>query len=153
MKKMNKHSLLILIFVIVALSTIQNAAAQITLQCVKPGEELLVKPEGDTLWVINDARMRSVIETGRLYRISKEQVNLLTQKCDTLTAISQEKDSLINTLKNDRDYYVNEIKSSREDVVKAGEMARKYRRRARIASVGIGAGAIAGLIVGYLLFK
>lgn len=130
-----------------------NANAQITLQCVKPGQELLVKPDGDTLWVINDARMRSVVETGRLYQISKEQVKILTQKCDTLTEISAQKDSLINILKTDRDYYVTELKSSREDVITAGEMARKYRRRARFAAIGIGVGAVLGFALGFLLFK
>lgn len=130
-----------------------NANAQITLQCVKPGQELLVKPDDDTLWVINDARMRSVIETGRLYQISKEQVKTLTQKCDTLTELSAQQDSLINILKTDRDYYVTELKSSREDVITAGEMARKYRRRAKLASIGIGIGAALGFALGFLLFK
>lgn len=152
MKKMNKHTLTV-IMALLAMVLSGNAMAQITLQCVKPGQELLVKPDGDTLWVINDARMRSVIETGRLYQISKEQVQTLTQKCDTLTEISAQKDSLINILKTDRDYYVTELKSSREDVITAGEMARKYRRRARFASIGMGITAALGLVVGYFLFK
>lgn len=152
MKEMNKTILMIMM----ALSAIVfagNASAQITLQCVKPGQELLVKPEGDTLWVINDARMRSVIETGRLYQNAKEQVKVLTQKCDTLTELSAQQDSLINILKTDRDYYVTELKSSREDVITAGEMARKYRRRAKLASFGIAAGAVLGFALGFLLFK
>jgi len=150
MKEMNKTILMI----IMALSAFAgNASAQITLQCVKPGQELLVKPEGDTLWVINDARMRSVIETGRLYQNAKEQVKVLTQKCDTLTELSAQQDSLINILKTDRDYYVTELKSSREDVITAGEMARKYRRRAKLASFGIAAGAVLGFALGFLLFK
>lgn len=136
-----------------AIFVADNANAQITLQCVKPGQELLVKPDGDTLWVINDARMRSVIETGRLYQISKEQVKTLTQKCDTLSELSAQQDSLINILKTDRDYYATELKSSREDVITAGEMARKYRRRAKLASIGIGLGAAAGFALGFLLFK
>jgi hypothetical protein len=114
-----------IIMAMLAIVIAGNANAQITLQCVKPGQELLVKPDGDTLWVINDARMRSVIETGRLYQISKEQVKTLTQKCDTLTELSAQQDSLINILKTDRDYYVTELKSSREDVITAGEMSRK----------------------------
>ena len=152
MKEMNKTILMIMM----ALSAIVfagNASAQITLQCVKPGQELLVKPEGDTLWVINDARMRSVIETGRLYPNAKEQVKVLTQKCDTLTELSAQQDSLINILKTDRDYYATELKSSREDVITAGEMARKYRRRAKLASFGIAAGAVLGFALGFLLFK
>ena len=152
MKEMNKTTLMI-IMALLAIVIAGNANAQITLQCVKPGQELLVKPDGDTLWVINDARMRSVIETGRLYQISKEQVKTLTQKCDTLTELSAQQDSLINILKNDRDYYVTELKSSREDVITAGEMARKYRRRAKLASIGIGIGAALGLTLGYFLFK
>ena len=152
MKKMNKTTLII-IMALLSMLFAGNASAQITLQCVKPVQELLVKPEGDTLWVINDARMRSVVETGRLYQISKEQVKTLTQKCDTLTEISAQKDSLINILKTDRDYYVTELKSSREDVITAGEMARKYRRRAKLASIGIGIGAALGLVAGYFLFK
>lgn len=152
MKKMNKHTLTVIV-ALFALMLSGNASAQITLQCVKPGQELLVKPDGDTLWVINDARMRSVVETGRLYQISKEQVKTLSQKCDTLTEISAQKDSLINILKTDRDYYVTELKSSREDVITAGEMARKYRRRARFASIGMGITAVLGLAVGFFLFK
>lgn len=152
MKKMNKTTLII-IMALLSMLFAGNANAQITLQCVKPGQELLVKPDGDTLWVINDARMRSVVETGRLYQISKEQVKTLTQKCDTLTEISAQKDSLINILKTDRDYYVTELKSSREDVITAGEMARKYRRRARFASIGMGITAVLGLAVGFFLFK
>lgn len=152
MKEMNKTTLMI-IMAVLAIVFAGNANAQITLQCVKPGQELLVKPDGDTLWVINDARMRSVIETGRLYQISKEQVKTLTQKCDTLTELSAQQDSLINILKTDRDYYVTELKSSREDVITAGEMARKYRRRAKLASIGIGIGAALGFALGFLLFK
>lgn len=152
-KEMNKTKTSIIIAALLALTCAGDASAQITLQCVKPGQELLVKPEGDTLWVINDARMRSVVETGRLYQISKEQVQTLTQKCDTLAEISAQKDSLINILKTDRDYYSVELKSSREDVITAGEMARKYRRRAKIASFGIAVGAALGFVVGYLLFK
>lgn len=152
MKEMNKTTLMI-ITALLAIVFAGNANAQITLQCVKPGQELLVKPDGDTLWVINDARMRSVIETGRLYQISKEQVKTLTQKCDTLTELSAQQDSLINILKTDRDYYVTELKSSREDVITAGEMARKYRRRAKLASIGIGIGAALGFALGFLLFK
>ena len=91
MKEMNKTTLMI-IMALLAIVIAGNANAQITLQCVKPGQELLVKPDGDTLWVINDARMRSVIETGRLYQISKEQVKTLTQKCDTLTELSAQHD-------------------------------------------------------------
>lgn len=143
------------IFILMALMLIGigSANAQITLQCVKPGQELLVKPDGDTLWVINDARMRSVVETGRLYRIQKEQVEVLSQKCDTLTEIVSQKDSLINILKDDRAYYETELKTSREDAIKAGEMARKYRRRARLATWGIAAGTAVGFAVGFLLFK
>ena len=152
MKEMNK-TILMMIMALSAIVFAGNASAQITLQCVKPGQELLVKPEGDTLWVINDARMRSVIETGRLYQNAKEQVKVLTQKCDTLTELSAQQDSLINILKTDRDYYVTELKSSREDVITAGEMARKYRRRAKLASFGIAAGAVLGFALGFLLFK
>ncbi len=152
MKKMNKITLTIITAALAIICT-GSAKAQITLQCVKPGQELLVKPEGDTLWVINDARMRSVVETGRLYQISKEQLKTLTQKCDTLTEINVQQDSLINILKTDRDYYSTELKSSREDVITAGEMARKYRRRAKLASIGIGIGAALGFAVGFLLFK
>jgi high-affinity Fe2+/Pb2+ permease len=45
------------------------------------------------------------------------------------------------------------LKSSREDVITAGEMARKYRRRARFAAIGIGVGAVLGFALGFLLFK
>ncbi|MBQ9214208.1 MAG: hypothetical protein IJ150_09765 [Bacteroidales bacterium] len=133
--------------------SINRASSQITLTSVKPGQELELKPTDDTLWVMNDARMRSVIETGRLYRISKEKTALLSQKCDTLQEVVNQQDSLISILKNDRDYYVTELKTSREDVITAGKMAKKYRRRARLATVGIGVGVALGVFVGWFLFK
>ncbi|MCQ2250085.1 MAG: hypothetical protein MJZ66_03135 [Bacteroidales bacterium] len=149
---MNRITLSIIVLLI-SIFVAGSAKAQITLQCVKPGQELLVKPDGDTLWVMNDARMRSVIETGKLYRISKEQVATLTEKCDTLVALSQQKDSLIEILKTDKLYYQTELKTSREDLLEAGKMAKKYRRRAKLASWGIAAGVAVGLGVGYLLFN
>lgn len=142
-----------IIALVLSVIGMQGAQAQITLQCVKPGQELLVRPEGDTLWVMNDERMRSVIETGKLYRISKEQVATLSQMCDTLKEVSAQKDTLISILKTDREYYETELKNSRQDVIQAGEMARKYRRRAKLASWGIAAGAIVGIGVGYILFN
>lgn len=149
---MNKKAICIIMLLTAPLWA-GSAKAQITLQCVKPGQELLVKPEGDTLWVINDARMRSVIETGKLYRISKEQVAVLSQERDTLKALAQEKDAMIQLLKDDRSYYETELKNSRNDVIDAGNMAKKYKRRSRLATIGIGVGAILGLGAGYLLFN
>jgi len=151
MKKMTKFVFLTVLFLL-SLS-INRASSQITLTSVKPGQELELKPTDDTLWVMNDARMRSVIETGRLYRISKEKTALLSQKCDTLQEVVNQQDSLISILKNDRDYYVTELKTSREDVITAGKMAKKYRRRARLATVGIGVGVALGVFVGWFLFK
>ena len=151
MKKMTKFVFLTVLFLL-SLS-INRASSQITLTSVKPGQELELKPTDDTLWVMNDARMRSVIETGRLYRISKEKTALLSQKCDTLQEVVNQQDSLISILKNDRDYYVTELKTSREDVITAGKMAKKYRRRSRLATVGIGVGVALGVFVGWFLFK
>lgn len=150
MIKLLKYSAVVLLIILASFS---DGFSQITLTSVKPGQELELKPTDDTLWVMNDARMRSVIETGRLYRLSKETNNLLTQKCDTLQEVVSKQDSLISILKTDRDYYVTELKNSREDVITAGKMAKKYRRRARLASIGIGLGVAAGVAIGYFLFK
>jgi len=150
MIKLLKYSAVVLLIILASFS---EGFSQITLTSVKPGQELELKPTDDTLWVMNDARMRSVIETGRLYRLSKETNNLLTQKCDTLQEVVSKQDSLISILKTDRDYYVTELKNSREDVITAGKMAKKYRRRARLASMGIGLGGAVGVAIGYFLFK
>lgn len=150
MIKLLKYSAVVLLIILASFS---EGFSQITLTSVKPGQELELKPTDDTLWVMNDARMRSVIETGRLYRLSKETNNLLTQKCDTLQEVISKQDSLISILKTDRDYYVTELKNSREDVITAGKMAKKYRRRARLASMGIGLGVAVGVAIGYFLFK
>ena len=120
MIKLLKYSAVVLLIILASFS---EGFSQITLTSVKPGQELELKPTDDTLWVMNDARMRSVIETGRLYRLSKETNNLLTQKCDTLQEVVSKQDSLISILKTDRDYYVTELKNSREDVITAGKMA------------------------------
>lgn len=130
-----------------------NAFGQITLTNVKPGEQLLVKPDSDTIWVMNDARMRQVIETGRMYKIQKETNAILQQKCDTLQALSNQKDEMIELLKKDRDYYVTELKASREDAITAGTIAKKYRRRAKLATIGIGAGFALGVAAGWFIFK
>lgn len=143
------------LFLVVCLAAIsfQFANAQITLQSVKPGQELLVKPDNDTIWVMNNERMVKVIETGRLYRLEKEKSELLTQKCDTLQQIITEKTELADTLKARGDRWFQEQQKAHENTIEAGMMAKKYRRRARLASIGIGLGAIAGFAIGYLIFK
>ena len=102
-KKMTKY-ISTLALLVISLFCIQNASAQITLQCVKPGEQLLLQPENDTVWVMDNYRMVNVIQTGRLYKLEKEKTELLEQKCDTLRQIIDEKDNLISTYKDDRGY-------------------------------------------------
>ncbi len=135
---------------LISLLSIQGAEAQITLQCVKPGQELLVRPEGDTLWVINDERMRSVIETGKKYRISEKQVEVLTQMSDSLTAITVKQDSLISTLKTDRDYYMTELAQSRDQVDRAGEIAHNFEKKAKRSRIAMI--VVAVLAVGAVIF-
>ena len=36
----------------------QDAMSQITLQCVKPGQQVTVAPDNDTLWIMNDYRKK-----------------------------------------------------------------------------------------------
>lgn len=139
-----------LIALVLSVAGMQGAEAQITLQCVKPGQELLVKPDGDTLWVINDERMRSVIETGKKYRISEQRVEVLTQIADSLNAVSAMQDSLISTLKTDRDYYITELEASRDRVAKVGDIADKYKRKAKRAKIGMI--AVVVLAIGAVIF-
>ncbi len=143
----------IFLALLIAVISCNAVSAQITLQSVKPGQELLVKPENDTIWVMNNERMVKVIETGRLYRLEKEKSELLTQKCDTLRQIIVEKDQLADTLKARGDRWYLEQQKAHESTIAAGQMAKKYRRRARLATIGIGLGAAAGVAVGYMLFK
>ncbi|MBR4215248.1 MAG: hypothetical protein IKR94_08000 [Bacteroidales bacterium] len=138
---------------LMSLCWLQNASAQITLQCVKPGEQLLVKPDNDTLWVMDNYRMIQVIETGRKFKLEKEKSGLLEQKCDTLREIINQKDELVSTIENDRQYYIDELKKSREATIAMGEQAKKYQRRARWATIGCGVAAGVGFVVGALLFK
>lgn len=142
----------ILIIILTAFWVVK-ADAQITLQYVRPGEEVLVKPENDTLWIMNDIRMRQVIETGRKYNIEKEKNVVLTQKCDTLQSIINEQDELLKTVKDDRTYYSNELASCRENVDKVGAIAQKYKRRAKIATTTTIVGTVAGFVAGALIFK
>lgn len=141
---------LLTLFLLLFLS--YSAKAQITLECVKPGQELVLKPTDDTLWVMNDVRMRNVIETGRKYKLEKEISNTLRQKCDTLEKISMEKDSLISILKEDKEYYSTELSSCRDNVNQVGKVAKKYQRRSKFASWGCVGCGILGLALGILLF-
>ncbi|MCQ2974465.1 MAG: hypothetical protein MJ211_06595 [Bacteroidales bacterium] len=150
---MNKTLISIIAFLLISLTNIENAMSQITLQCVKPGQQLTIAPENDTLWVINDYRMRKAVETGRLYKFELEKNQILSQKCDTLNEIITQKDSLIATIKADRGYYETELKDCRQDTQKAGDLAKKYQKRAKFATIGcVGAAAI-GFVVGILIAK
>lgn len=151
-KKMTKH-ITILALLVMSLLWIQNASAQITLQCVKPGEQLLLQPQNDTVWVMDNYRMIKVIETGRLLKLEKEKTALLEEKCDTLRKVINQKDELIETHKSDRQYYEGELKDCRNDAITAAQEAKKYRRRARWATIGCGVAAGVGFIVGAVLFK
>lgn len=153
MKKMTKY-ISKLALLIVSLFWLQNASAQdITLQYVKPGEQLMLSPVNDTLWVMNNYRMVKVIETGRLYTLEKEQNEVLKQKCDTLRAIIDTKDELIKTITDDRKYYEDNLKDCRNDAIKAAQEAKKYKRRARFATIGCGVAAGVGFVLGAVLFK
>ncbi len=147
MKKITIITLILIAFFAV------NSNAQITLKCVKPGEELLVKPENDTLWVMNDIRMRHVIETGRKYKLEQDKNALLTQKCDTLQSIINEQDQLLSTVKDDRNYYSTELATCRDNVDKVGAIAQKYKRRTKIATTTTIVGTIAGFVAGALIFR
>ena len=151
-KKMTKYITALALF-LMSLCWMQNASAQITLQCVKPGEQLLVKPDNDTLWVMDNYRMIQVIETGRKFKLEKEKTELLEQKCDTLREIINQKDELVSTIENDRQCYIDELKKSREATIAMGEQAQKYQKRARWATIGCGVAAGVGFVVGALLFK
>lgn|GEM_PF-4139982 len=151
-KKMTKH-IITLALLVMSVFWMQNASAQITLQCVKPGEQLQLQPDNDTLWVMDNYRMVKVIETGRLLKLEKEKTGLLEQKCDTLRQIIDEKDALIETHVSDRKYYQDELKDCRNDAIYAAEQAKKYKRRARWATIGCGVAAGVGFIVGAVLFK
>lgn len=151
MKKMIKLISKIAI-IIMALFWMQNASAQ-ALQFVKPGDELHLAPTNDTLWVMNNSRMVQVIETGKLYKLEKEKSELLMQKCDTLRQIVTEKDSLVDIYKVDRKYYEEQLKDCRNDAITVGKEAKKFQRRARWATVGIGVAAGVGFVLGAVLFK
>ena len=151
-KKMTKH-ISLLTLLVMSLFWIQNATAQITLQCVKPGEQLSLAPENNTLWVMDNYRMVKVIETGRLLKLEKEKSALLEQKCDTLRQIIDEKDNLIEIHAKDKKYYVDELEKSRNDAIFAAQEAKKYKRRARWATIGCGVAAGVGFVVGAVLFK
>ena len=141
------EKLLYFIITVVFLSFVQPALSQEYPIVILPGEQELIKPLADTLWVLRDSQLKKAIISAKKLIISEEINAELHQKVALLESKGLLSDSLIIDLKGDRNFYKTKWNVCSEDIDILLQKNKKQKVFTRIALVGVVVAFIAGLVI------
>ncbi len=139
--------LLYIIITAVFLSFVQPVLAQKYPIVILPGEQELIKPLNDTLWVLKDSQLKKAIISAKKLIIEEEINAELYQKVSLLESKGLVTDSLIIDLKDDRNFYKTKWDVCSEDIDILLQKNKKQKVFTRIALVGVVVAFIAGLVI------
>ena len=125
----------------------QPVLAQKYPSVIMPGEQKLVAPKIDTLWILKDSQLKKAIISAKKLKIEEEINAELHKKVSLLESKSLIQDSLITDLKEDRDFYTEKWKVCSQDVDILIKKNKKQKIYTRISLVGI----VAAFFVGFLI--
>ncbi len=114
---------------------------------VLPGEQKLLKPDFDTLWVLKDSQLKKAIAAAKKLKITEEINAELYKKVDLLEQKNLIKDSLIIDLKEDRKFYENKWNTCQQDVDILIKQNKKQKLFRNVALAGIIVAFIAGFLI------
>jgi len=139
--------LIYIIITVVFLSLVQPVLAQKYPIVVMPGEQKLVQPKNDTIWLLNDRQLRKAIIAAKKLKIEEEINAELHKKVSLLESKDLVKDSLVLDLKADRNFYKDKWDVCSQDV---GILIQKNKRQKNFTRISL-AGVVAAFIVGILI--
>ncbi len=135
----------ILLFLLLSFSYIAHAQKYPVV--VLPGEQKVLKPEIDTLWVLKDSQLKKAISAAKKLKITEEINAELYKKVDLLEQKNLIKDSLIIDLKEDRKFYENKWNTCQQDVDILIKQNKKQKLFKNVALAGIIVAFIAGFLI------
>ncbi len=135
----------ILLFLLLSFSYIAHAQKYPVV--VLPGEQKVLKPEIDTLWVLKDSQLKKAITAAKKLKITEEINAELYKKVDLLEQKNLIKDSLIIDLKEDRKFYENKWNTCQQDVDILIKQNKKQKLFKNVALAGIIVAFIAGFLI------
>ncbi len=139
--------LIYIIITAVFLSLVQPVLAQKYPIVVMPGEQKLVQPKNDTIWLLNDRQLRKAIIAAKKLKIEEEINAELHKKVSLLESKDLVKDSLVLDLKADRNFYKDKWDVCSQDV---DILIQKNKRQKNFTRISL-AGVVAAFIVGILI--
>jgi len=139
--------LIYIIITVVFLSLVQPVLAQKYPIVVMPGEQKLVQPKNDTIWLLNDRQLRKAIIAAKKLKIEEEINAELHKKVSLLESKDLVKDSLVLDLKADRNFYKDKWDVCSQDV---DILIQKNKRQKNFTRISL-AGVVAAFIVGILI--
>jgi hypothetical protein len=140
-----KTILIILLFTTLSFS--YSIKAQKYPVVVLPGEQKVLKPDFDTLWVLKDSQLKKAIVSAKKLKISEEINAELYKKVNLLKQKNLIKDSLIIDLKEDRKFYEDKWNTCQQDVDILIKQNKKQKLFKNIALGGIIVAFIAGFLI------
>jgi len=139
--------LLYTIITAVFLAFVQPVLAQKYPVVILPGEQKLVKPVTDTLWLLKDSQLKKAIISAKKLRIEEEINAELHKKVYVLESKDLIKDSLILDLKADRNFYKDKWDVCSQDIDILIQKNKKQKLYTKISLAGIAVAFIAGLLI------
>ena len=139
--------LLYIIITAVFLSFVQPVLAQKYPIVILPGEQELIKPSTDTLWILKDSQLKKAIISAKKLRIGEEINAELHKKVSLLESKGLVTDSLIIDLKEDRNFYKTKWDVCSQDIDILIQKNKKQKLFTKVALVGVVIAFIAGLVI------
>ena len=139
--------LIYIIITAVFLSLVQPILAQKYPIVVFPGEQKLVQPTNDTIWLLNDRQLRKAIISAKKLKVEEEINAELHKKVSLLESKDLIKDSLVLDLKADRNFYKDKWDVCSQDI---DILIRKNKRQKFYTKISL-AGVVVAFIAGILI--
>ncbi len=139
--------LIYIISTAVFLSLVQPVLAQKYPIVVMPGEQKIVQPINDTIWLLNDSQLRKAIIAAKKLKVEEEINAELHKKVSLLESKNLVKDSLVLDLKADRDFYKDKWNVCSQDVDILIQKNKRQKLYTKISLVGVAVAFIAGLLI------
>ncbi|MCF6241842.1 MAG: hypothetical protein L3J74_10925 [Bacteroidales bacterium] len=136
---------IILLFAAFSLSYLAHAQKYPVV--VLPGEQKVLKPDFDTLWVLKDSQLKKAIIAAKKLKIADEINAELYKKVDLLEQKNLIKDSLIVDLKEDRKFYEDKWNTCQQDVDILIKQNKKQKLFKNVALAGVVVAFIAGFLI------
>ncbi len=119
---------------------------------VLPGDQYLVKPVEDTLWVITDSQLNRALIAVKELKNADLQLENYRKQLENLNKQLAEKDSILELTQKNRDYYEKNWKDCSNNLKVLVEENQKEANKLKAAKIIGGVATVAAFILGAYIF-